>query len=189
MYVDCGECRESTGQEVEAAWKQMSEKGGCYYVRTGLFHPCSCLFCLVYYVIPPALGAHMKFRGKRLITCPETRTPVGVTVEVKHAASTAMFSRRPDLRLNTCSRWPERRDCDQDCVLQVRMAPEDSLVRTILLQFYKGKKCVFCGQSFGEVHLMDHKPALLSPEGVTAEWEQVSPTRLPDVLVTNKPVC
>jgi len=147
------------------------------------------LFCLVYYVIPPAIGAYMKFRGNRLITCPETRNPVEVKVDAKHAASTAVYSRRPDLRLTTCSRWPERQDCDQDCVLQVRMAPEDTLVRTILLEFYKGKKCVFCGQSFGELHLMDHKPALLSPENVTVEWEQVSPTSLPNVLVTHKPVC
>ena len=147
------------------------------------------LFCLVYYVIPPAIEAYMKFRGKRVITCPETRTPVGVNVDVKHAASTAVFSRRPDLRLTSCSRWPERQDCDQDCVLQVRMAPKDTLVRTILTQYYKGKKCVFCGSAFAEVHLFDHKPALLNLEGITVESTEVSPERLPDVLATHKPVC
>ncbi len=147
------------------------------------------VFCLVYYVIPPAVDAYVKFRGKRLITCPETRTPVGVEVDVKHAASTAVFSRRPELRLSSCSRWPERQDCGQDCLLQVRMAPADCLIRTILSGWYQGKRCVFCGRSFAEVHLFDHKPALLSPENVTVEWEEVSPERLPDVLATHKPVC
>jgi hypothetical protein len=147
------------------------------------------LFCLVYYVMPPAIEAYMKFRGKRVITCPETRTPVGVKVDLKHAASTAAFSRRPDLRLTSCSRWPERQDCDQDCVLQVRMAPRDTLVRTILAQYYKGKRCVFCGRSFVELNLFDHKPALLNLEGITLESTEVSPERLPDVLATHKPVC
>jgi hypothetical protein len=147
------------------------------------------MFCLVYYVMPPAIEAYVKFRGKRVITCPETRTPVGVKVDVKHAASTAAFSRRTDLRLTSCSRWPERQDCDQDCVLQVRMAPRDTLVRTILAQYYKGKKCVFCGRSFAEVNLFDHKPALLNLEGITLESTEVSPERLPDVLATHKPVC
>ena len=147
------------------------------------------VFCLVYYVMPPAIEAYMKFRGKRVITCPETRTPVGVKVDVKHAAATAAFSRRPDLRLTSCSRWPERQDCDQDCVLQVRMAPKDTLVRTLLAQYYKGKKCVFCGCSFAEVNLFDHKPALLNLEGITNESTEISPERLPDVLATHKPVC
>jgi hypothetical protein len=145
--------------------------------------------CLVYNVIRPAVGAYVKFRGKRLITCPETRTPVGVEVDVKHAASTAAFSRRPELRLTSCSRWPERQDCEQECVQQVRMSPADCLIRTIFTGWYRGKKCVLCGRSFSEVHWFDHKPALLSPEGVTVEWREISPQRLPDVLVTHKPVC
>lgn len=69
------------------------------------------------------------------------------------------------------------------------MAPADTLVRTILSEFYKGKKCVFCGRSFGEVHLLDHKPALLNPEGVTAACDDIGAERLPDVLATHKPVC
>jgi hypothetical protein len=39
------------------------------------------------------------------------------------------------------------------------------------------------------VHWFNHRPALLSPEGVTREWQQVSPEKLPDVLATHKPVC
>ena len=147
------------------------------------------VFCLVYYVVPPAIVAYVKFRGKRVIICPETRTPVGVKVDLHHAASTAVFSSRPELRLTSCSRWPERQDCAQDCVLQVRMAPEETLVRTMLAEFYKGKKCAFCGRAFVEAHLFDRRPALLNPEGVTVEWTDVSPEKLPDVLATHKAAC
>ena len=148
------------------------------------------LFCLVYYVMLPAIEAYFKFRGKRLITCPETRTPVAVDVDVKHAAYSAVRARRPDLRLSSCSRWPERQDCDQDCVLQVRMAPAEGRIRTILAEFYNGKKCVFCGRSFvAEGLLFDHNPALLGLDGITVAWTDVSPEKLPDVLATHKPVC
>ena len=69
------------------------------------------------------------------------------------------------------------------------MGPADTLVRTILTEFYKGKKCVFCGRSFSEVHVFDHKPALLDPKGVTVECTEVRPEKLPELLATHKPVC
>ena len=109
------------------------------------------LFCLVYFVIPRALGSYLKFRGRRLITCPETRTAVAVDVDAKHAAYTAVRSGQPELRLTSCSRWPEREDCGQECLLQVRMSPADCLMRTILAGWYQGKKCALCGRSFGEL--------------------------------------
>ena len=147
------------------------------------------LFCLVVFVVPRAIGVYLKFWGKRLVTCPETRTPVAVDVDAKHAAHTAVRSGRPELRLSSCSRWPERQECGQDCLLQVRMSPADCLVRTILTEWYKGKTCVFCRRSCGELHWFDHKPALLSPKGITMEWSEVNPEELPDVLATYKPVC
>jgi hypothetical protein len=147
------------------------------------------VFCLVYFVLPRAIGAYLTFRGKRVITCPETRRPVAVDVDARHAAFSAVRAGKPDLRLTSCSRWPERQDCDQECVLQVRMTPSECLVRTILGDWYEGKKCVFCGQSCGDIHWFDHKPALLSPEGVTVEWQLMSPEKLPDILATHKPVC
>jgi hypothetical protein len=59
----------------------------------------------------------------------------------------------------------------------------------MLAEFYKGKKCAFCGRAFVEAHLFDRRPALLNPEGVTVEWTDVSPEKLPDVLATHKAAC
>jgi hypothetical protein len=53
---------------------------------------------------------YRQFRGKMLMTCPETHQLVGVAVDAKHAALTA-FHGEPDLRLKECSRWPERQNC------------------------------------------------------------------------------
>ena len=51
--------------------------------------------------------AWFRYRGNRVILCPENRTPAGVRVDARHAAATALAS-APQLRLDSCSRWPER---------------------------------------------------------------------------------
>ena len=142
----------------------------------------------LYFVVPLAAGTFLKYRGKRVITCPETRKPAAVEVDATHAALTAALS-HSDLRLKACSRWPEREDCGQECLLQVEIAPEDCLVINILTSWYAGKRCASCGIAFCEIGWTDHKPALLSPEGTTVEWRDVAPENVPDVLATHLPVC
>jgi hypothetical protein len=145
-------------------------------------------FVVLYRFLPQAAGNYLKFRGKRVITCPETRKAAGVEVDAAHAAITGGIG-NTDLRLKSCSRWPERQDCGQACLLQVRLAPEDCLLRNILTGWYADKHCVSCGTPFGEIHLYDHKPALLSPEGKTFEWREIAAERVNDVLATHSPVC
>jgi hypothetical protein len=146
------------------------------------------ILAALYFVAPYVTGAYLRFRGARVITCPETRKPAAVEVDSVHAALTAAYT-YPDLRLKTCTRWPEKRDCGQECLLQVEIAPEDCLVRNILSSWYLDKHCVSCGTQFNEIQWSDHKPALLSPEGSTVEWTEISPERVPDVLRTHLPVC
>jgi hypothetical protein len=142
----------------------------------------------LYFIVPFVAGTFLKFRGERVITCPETRRPAAVEVDSVHAALTAGYS-HPDLRLKSCSRWPERQDCGQECLLQIEIAPEDCLVRHILSSWYLDKHCVSCGRKFGEIQWSDHKPALLSPEGLTVEWASIPAENVPDVLNTHFPVC
>jgi hypothetical protein len=146
------------------------------------------VFVALYLLAPKAAGAYLRYRGKRVITCPETRKPAAVVVDAKHAALRAVFS-YPDLRLENCSRWPERQDCGQACLLQVRLSPEDCLVRNILATWYDGKCCVSCGRQFGEIHWSDQKPALLRPDGRTVEWGELAPEEIPEALRTQFPVC
>ncbi len=145
-------------------------------------------FTVLYFVVPYALGTYMKYRGKRLVICPETKQPAAVDVDVRHAAMSAVFD-DPHLRLKTCSRWPEREGCGQECLAQIQIAPEDCLVRGMLTKWYKDKFCVLCGEPFGEIHVLDHKPAFLAPEGNPIGWDEVRPETLPTVLETFRPIC
>jgi len=127
-------------------------------------------------------------RGDRLVTCPETRQPVGVTVDTKHAAWTGI-AHTPALRLNTCTRWPERKDCGQKCLAEIAAAADGCLVHNILSKWYADKSCAICGKPIGEIHWSDHRPALLNPERQTVDWTQVRTETLPRTLETHAPVC
>ena len=139
-------------------------------------------------VLRPVVRSYLKFRGKRVITCPETRKPAGVEVDAAHAAIASASGVR-ELRLKSCSRWPERQDCGQECLLQVALSPQDCLLRNILVKWYADKKCVSCSKEFGEIHLLDHKPALQSPEGRLVSWNELKAEQVPEALETHFPIC
>jgi len=139
-------------------------------------------------LLSSAATAYLKFRGMRLVSCPETKEPAAVEVDAKYAAFTAPIGEE-GLRLKDCSRWPERQDCGRQCLGQIVSAPEDCLVRNILTKWYEGRTCVFCGKALGEIDWLDHKPALMSPKRVTLEWNEIPAEKVPVVLQTHMPVC
>jgi len=143
---------------------------------------------VLYLVLRPLLRVYLKFKGTRVVTCPETGKPVAVEVDAKHAAATTALGKE-SLRLTNCSRWPERRHCGQECLRQVEAAPTECLPRTILSNWYRGKGCVLCGKPLDETHWSIHKPALMNSERQTFEWPEISPEKIPEVLATHFPVC
>jgi hypothetical protein len=136
----------------------------------------------------PGVRAYFKFRGKRLVTCPETHAPEAVDVAAREAGLGAFFN-EPTLRLQECSRWPERQDCGQDCLSQIEADPQNCLVWNIVAKWYEGKNCVFCHKPFGPLHHLDHAPALLGPDFKTSEWKELNPQDLPRIFSTHQPVC
>lgn len=136
----------------------------------------------------PALRTYFTFHGSRLITCPETHKVETVDVAARKAALTALFG-GAKLRLDHCSRWPERQDCGQECLQQVEADPDNCLVWNIASNWFEGKTCACCHKRFGPLRHLDHPPALLAPDGTTAEWSEFQPEQLPDVFSTFRPVC
>jgi hypothetical protein len=136
------------------------------------------------------IQAYFKLRGQRLVTCPETRRPAAVEVDAKRGAREAFLS-EPHLRLSACSRWPERSGCGQECLGQIESAPEDCLVRRIVMRWYEGKACVFCDKPITEAGQwwLGHPPALITPGKDPVSWEDVSPQELPDAFSVQWPVC
>ena len=91
----------------------------------------------VAYVAWLVLGALRKYRGVRVITCPENKEHAAVEVDATQAAITAGFGETL-LQLKSCSRLPERAGCGQMCLSQIEASPQDCLLRTILTKWYAG---------------------------------------------------
>jgi hypothetical protein len=136
-----------------------------------------------------AVRVYMRYRGKAVVSCPETGNPATVEVDAAYAALT--FTRGiPELRLTNCMRWPERAGCGQDCMRQMELSPEQCIVRELLAGWYKGKSCIYCHQTFDEINWAEHKPAFYdAAKGRTVEWSEIPPEAIPLALVIHLPVC
>lgn len=148
------------------------------------------LFALVVgYLLFRGLHSYFKMRGKRLVTCPETRKPAAVDLDAKRLARGAVFG-TPQLRLSECSRWPERHGCGQECLKQIEAGPEGCLIRHLVADWYAGKTCAFCGKPVDVAEeWVGHVPALLNLEKRTVYWDKIAPEKLPEVFQTHSAVC
>ena len=146
-------------------------------LATGLF------FAIRYFV-----RKYIRYRDSRMITCPDNGEAVIVEVDAIHAALTSALG-QPDIRLQNCGRWPLLQNCGQECLVQMDVAPPECLVRGVLMRWYEFKSCHYCGKPFPQIQLLDHKPALQSPEGKLLEWSEVDIGELQTVMNTYTPVC
>jgi hypothetical protein len=74
-----------------------------------------------------AVRTWRRLRGRHVVVCPETHTLAAVTVDLGHAAATAVRE-TADVRVETCSRWPDRKGCDNGCAAQIVASPERTRV-------------------------------------------------------------
>ena len=142
----------------------------------------------VVFEVTRALRTYLKFRGERIVSCPETHEAAGVRVAAGKAAAQSLVG-APEIRLRECTRWPEKEACGQDCLAQIKEAPHACLVSTIVNQWYAGKSCIYCKKPFGEIHWHDHPPALVDEERKTVQWNEVPVENLQKVMATHWPVC
>lgn len=135
-----------------------------------------------------AVRVFFRYRGKMLLTCPETGKAAAVKVAAGEAARTALTS-RPHVCLSECSRWPERQGCGQECLSQLGADPHNCLVWTKVVDWYRGRSCAYCHKAFGELNWHDHRPALVGPDRKTVQWSEVAAENLPEIFATHLPVC
>ena len=135
-----------------------------------------------------AVRVFAKYCGQRLVSCPEDRTAAAVRVDARKAA-TEMPGGKPHLTLKQCSHWPERGSCAQECLTQIENDPEGCLVWNQVQQWYRSRACAFCHQPIERIEWHDHRPALLTPERKTVQWNELSAEKLPEVFKTHLPVC
>jgi len=148
---------------------------------------------IVGYLLYRAYGSartYLQFRGKRLVTCPENHQTAAVELDARQAAREA-FTQKPPMHLSECTRWPDRKDCGQQCLREIEMSPSDCLVRNIVIDWFSDKKCIYCEKPIAEVKewWVDHKPALQTPEKQIITWNEFPAEKLPELFSKCGPVC
>lgn len=143
---------------------------------------------VLYFCIRLIANSFSRFGGSRAVVCPDNGKRVSVEVDAMRATLTSAIG-CPEIRLQNCSRWPLKQDCGQECLVELDVAPDDCLVSGVLMRWYNGKTCIYCRKKFDEIHWIDHKPALCTPEGALIEWGEVTVEDIPMVLETHFPVC
>jgi hypothetical protein len=142
------------------------------------------LVVLVY--VGLAVANYIRMRGTRIIVCPENQRPAAVNVDAAHAAMTEVWE-SPDIRLQTCSRWPEREGCDQACTGQIAVSPSETLAFEMLRRWYADKNCATCRRAIAPLQHVGPKPGMLnvaSPSHETLSWDEI-----PAMFETHLPVC
>lgn len=134
-------------------------------------------------------SAWRTFRGTRVITCPENLEAAAVKVNAAHAAQWASIAGEPDLKLKSCTRWPEKAGCGQECLAQIERSPESCLVQTIVSDWYAGKACTFCEKPIGQIAWHERPPAVFVEGAGAAEWKDIAPEKLPAAFAHGKAVC
>jgi hypothetical protein len=142
----------------------------------------------LYFGIQWFVRTYSRYRGTRIVTCPETGKPAIVEIDALHASLTSTVG-LPDIRLRHCARWPLLEQCGQECLENLDVAPSQCLVSGVLARWYRGKTCIYCNKHFEEVHWSDHKPALQNLDGKLLGWNAIAIEELSTVLETHRAVC
>jgi len=74
-------------------------------------------FGITFVLIPVFIDAYRRYRYRKVITCPQTHGLAEVTLNSGLAALGAAVG-RPVMRVKNCSLWPERKECDENCVAE-----------------------------------------------------------------------
>lgn len=143
---------------------------------------------LLFVIVPLVASVYSKWRGVRVVTCPENKETAAVEVDAVGATVGELLG-RPHLELRRCSRWPERLHCGQECLREIESAPEGCLVRKLVGHWMEGKVCAYCGRLIDVSRISLAGLGITTADGAVLEWAEVPAERLPHLLSAGKPVC
>ena len=74
---------------------------------------------VLFAVVPYALVLGPILRQRHQVKCPETGSDETVAIGVTRQTIYSFLPVCSPTKLRTCTRWPQRRDCDQACTRQI----------------------------------------------------------------------
>jgi hypothetical protein len=133
-----------------------------------------------------SLQSYFRNRGRRTVICPENHELVTVELDNKYAFATALRGAEHD-RLQSCTRWPHKGDCGQECLMQVNPSPEN--LERLLQKWYQGKSCAICTHPLTPADWRRSRLALLNENQKLFELRHMHLDEVPSALDKMKPLC
>jgi len=133
-----------------------------------------------------SLQSYFQNRGRQSAICPENGEPVDIEVDRKYSFWTALRGQEHS-RLQSCTRWPEKGDCGQECLAQVDPSPEN--VERLMLGWHKGKVCAICTRAITPSDWRQGRLAWLDKQHKLVELRQVNLRQLQSALEDMHPLC
>ena len=124
--------------------------------------------------------------SQRVITCPETRQSAAVKLDIGYRIRTLLRGREL-LQLKSCSRWPERQACDQECLLQVDLNP--AILEGVLRTWYADKTCALCNRELHEQDWSLGRFSAVDEAGRFVCGSELPLRKLPMAAEHYRPVC
>ena len=133
-----------------------------------------------------SLESYYANRGRKPAVCPDTGQPVEIEADDEYAFWSALRGQEHS-RLKSCSRWPEKADCDQECLAQVNPSPEN--VDRLLTKWYAGKTCAICERELCASDWRRSRLALLNEQHKLFELRHMHLDELQSTLQHMRPLC
>ena len=136
--------------------------------------------------IGASLQSYFRNRGRKTVVCPENHQRVAVEMDSKYEFQTALRGQEHE-RLQSCSRWPEKADCGQECLAQIDPTPEN--LERLLTKWYQGKSCEICGRSLTPADWRRSRLAFLNENQKLFELRHMHLDEIPSTLDKLAPLC
>ena len=133
-----------------------------------------------------SLQNYFRNRGRQSVTCPGSGKSADVTVDRKFAFQTALRGQEHS-RLESCSRWPEKGDCGQECLAEIEPSPEN--IERLLTKWYEGKSCAICALRLSPSDWRRNRLAVLNADNKIFELREMTLDRLQASLENMRPLC
>lgn len=125
-------------------------------------------------------------RGRHGIICPETRNPADIELDGRYAMQTAAHNYEHS-RIASCSRWPEKDECDQECLAQVNPSPEN--IERLLSKWCSGKVCGLCDRALRASDWAFSRIGWLDENRKLIELHDIELKNLQQELQDKRPLC
>lgn len=133
-----------------------------------------------------SLQDYYRNRGRQTVACPDSGEPADVEVDRTFAFRTALRGVQHS-QLQSCSRWPEKGDCGQECLEQLEDSPEN--INRFLTKWYEGKSCAICQRALTPSDWRRIRLGVLNQQQQLFELRQMFQETLQSGLQDMSPLC